>query len=178
MYIRIAAYRTLMLACAILIALWAGGCGGGVTTTPAAAGAPAPAPQAVITLNTLGTLTAGTGIGGLGITIDLPNTVTVKTTAGGNVDNGVVVTSGVAAGQASVLVLYSDATVTVPAKLYILLASSTVGMPVGEFATVTCEIRPGGNPVASDFGLNDFSAVDTSGASIPSLTASLHAAVK
>lgn len=157
----------------VMAALWLGGCGGAVTTTPADNGGTTAVPKAVVTLSTAGALPSGAAIGGLGITVDLPDSVTVKTTSGDSVDAGVVTTSGVAAGQATVLVLYSGATATVPAKLHIALASSSDGMPVGEFATVTCDVKPGGSPTGADFGLNDFSAVDTSGVSIPTLTAGL-----
>ncbi len=170
MLIRGIAYRTVIGVCATFAALSSGGCGGGVSTTPTAPGGSAPSPQAVITLNTSGSLPGGEAIGGLGVTINLPDSVAVRTT-GGNVDSGVVVTSGVAAGQATVLALYSGATATVPAKLYLVLASSSSGMPVGEFAKVMCDVRPGSAPTSADFSLNDFSAVDTAGASIPSLSA-------
>jgi hypothetical protein len=172
MRIRRTAHHTVMALCAALIALGTGGCGGGVSTSDAPGGTP-PAPKAVIALSTNGTLSAGTAIGGLGVTVNLPDTVTVKTAPGGTVESGVVITSGVAAGQATVLALYSGATATAPAKLYLVLASGSSGMPVGEFATVTCDVKSGIKPAGSDFSLNDFSAVDTSGVSIPSLTAGL-----
>jgi hypothetical protein len=161
--------------CAMLTALGTGGCGGGVTTEPATAGNPAPVPaqNVIITLTTSGTLSGPAAIGGLGVTVNLPDTVSIRTTGGGNVDNGVVTASGVAAGQATVLALYSGATASTPAKLYLVLASGGSGLPVGQFATVTCEVNPGGDPVPSDFSLTDFSAVDTSGVSIPTLTAGL-----
>ncbi len=180
MNVRKTIHHAVMAACALLTILGTAGCGGGTSTTPAASGgsAPAPAPKAVITLATAGTLTAGTAIGGLGVTVDLPYTVTVRTTGGGNVDNGVVATSGVAAGQATVMALYSDATGSTPARLYLVLASSGSGMPVGQFATITCEIKPGADPVPADFSLTDFSAVDTSGVSIPSLTTALSETVQ
>jgi len=178
MSIRKTLYSSVMAACAILTALGTGGCGGGVSTTADAPGGTSPAPKAVITLSTNGTLSAGTAIGGLGVTVDLPDTVTVKTTAGGTVESGVVVTSGVAAGQATVLALYSGATATAPAKLYLVLAGGSSGMPVGEFATVTCDVKSGVKPAGSDFILNDFSAVDTSGVAIPSLTAGLSETVQ
>jgi hypothetical protein len=150
------------------------GCGGGVTTTPTAPGGGPPAAQkAVIALNTSGSLSSGTTIGGLGITLNLPDSVTVTTDANGNVDSSVVSASGVAAGQATVITLYTGPSGTVGAKLHIVLASGSTGMQVGEFAKITCSVGTGGMPTASDFSLSEFSPVDTNGAVIPSLTAGL-----
>jgi hypothetical protein len=169
------AYNALFFIVALLCLPWAGGCGGDVATEPVTP-PPPPTPKAVITLNTTGNLNGGTAIGGLGVTINLPDSVSVKTT-GGNVDGAVVKTSGVATGQATLLVLYSGATTTAPAKLHIVLASSTDGLQVGEFATVTCDIVTGSGPVESDFSLSDFAPVDIDGAAIQTLTASLHTTV-
>jgi hypothetical protein len=150
------------------------GCGGGVTTTPAGPGNTTPAEQkAVIALNTSGSLSSGTTIGGLGVTLNLPDNVTIKTDASGNVDSSVVTASGVAAGQATVITLYTGPSGSVAAKLHIALASGSAGMPVGEFAKITCSVGTDGMPAASDFSLSEFSPVDTNGAVIPSLTAGL-----
>jgi hypothetical protein len=158
----------------MLSVLWSVGCGGQVTTTPTTPGSAPPADQkAVIALNTSGSLPSGTTIGGLGVTLNLPDSVTIKTDASGNVDSGTVATSGVAAGQATVITLYTKPSGTEPAKLHIVLASGSAGMPVGEFATITCSVSADGMPTASDFSLSEFSPVDTSGAVIPSLAASL-----
>jgi hypothetical protein len=158
----------------MLSMLWSVGCGGQVTTTPTAPGsAPTADQKAVIALNTSGSLPSGTTIGGLGVTLNLPDSVTVKTDASGNVDNSAVATSGVAAGQATVITLYTKPSGTVPAKLHIVLASGSAGMQVGEFAKITCSVSTGDTPTASDFSLSEFSPVDTSGAVIPSLAAGL-----
>ncbi len=167
------AHSTAAAVCAMLIALGSAGCGGGVTSAPAGGPGSTASQKAVVTLSTSGSLAGGTAIGGLGITVDLPDTVTIGTTPGGNVDSGVVAASGVASGQATVLALYSGPTATARAKLHLVLASSSSGMPVGEFATITCGVRSGTNPTAADFSLNDFSAVDTSGASLSTLTVGL-----
>ena len=151
------------------------GCGGGVTTTPSAPGGPPADPKAVIALNTSGSLSSGTTIGGLGITLNLPKSVTVTTDANGNVDSSVVSASGVAAGQATVITLYTGPSGTVGAKLHIVLASGSTGMPVGEFAKITCTVGMDGMPTAADFSLSEFSPVDTNGAVIPTLTAGLSA---
>jgi len=169
-------YTERMAILVMLSMLWSAGCGGGVTTTSPVPGGPPPAEQkAIIALNTSGSLSSGTTIGGLGVTLNLPDSVTVKTDASGNVDSGVVSTSGVAAGQATVITLYTGPSGTVAAKLHIVLASGSAGMSVGEFAKITCSVRTGGMPAASDFSLSEFSPVDTNGAAIPSLTAGLSA---
>jgi hypothetical protein len=160
----------------MLSMVWSAGCGGGVTTTPSAPGGGPPAGQkAVIALSTSGSLSSGTTIGGLGITLNLPDSVTVTTDANGNVDSSVVAASGVAAGQATVITLYAGPSGTVGAKLHIVLASGSAGMQVGEFAKITCTVGTDGIPTASDFSLSEFSPVDTNGAVIPTLTAGLSA---
>lgn len=159
---------------ALLAALWLAGCGGAVTTSPSNTGGAQPAqPTTVLALDTTGSLPAGATIGGLGVTVNLPESVSIKTDGSGNVDSGVVTASGVAAGQATVITLYSAAAGTVPAKLHIVLASGSAGMTVGEFATITCTVASGGAPTASDFSLSDFTSVNTLGDTIPSLTADL-----
>jgi len=148
------------------------GCGGDVTTaTPE--GSASAQPTVVVALDTVGNLSAGTSIGGLGVTIELPDAVTVERDANGNVAGSVVTASGVAAGQATVLTLYSPPTSTVPARLYIALASSSSGMNVGEFATITCAVEGIDAPTASDFVLDDFAPVDTFGNAIPALAVGL-----
>lgn len=174
MDMRRTAQRTSIALLMMLAAFWLAGCGGDVTTGPAEAGSGPPAQgKTVLTLNTAGSLPAGATIGGLGITVNLPDSVTIPTDGSGNVSSGVVATSGVAAGQATVLALFSAATATVPAKLHLVLASMAAGMPVGEFATITCTVTTGDTPAETDFSLTDFAPVDTNGAAIASLAADL-----
>ncbi len=112
--------------------------------------------KAVLTLGTSGTLSSG-NISAIGLTITLPNGVTVKTDANGNVDSTVVVPSGVDAGAASVTAIYTAATTTLQGKLNFLITSTNLnGFGTGEFATVTCDINSG-NPNAGDFSMSNFS---------------------
>jgi hypothetical protein len=168
------AYRTLMAASILVALTGVAGCGsGGSSSSSPASTNTAPQHYAVITLSTSGTLAAGSSIGGLGVTVALPDTVSVRTAGGGNVAGGVVTASGVATGQATMLSLYSGATATAPAKIYLVLAGGSSGMQVGEFARITVAVKQGSEPAASDFGLSDFSAVDTSGVAIPTLSAGI-----
>lgn len=132
--------------------------------------------SAVLTLSTQGT---ATNMGGLGVTVILPTGVTVKTDPGGNVDASVVTTTGVAAGQATVLNLYSAATSTIHAKLEIAVASKALnGFTVGEFATVHC-IIDAGSPSAADFSLENFQPVDaTTYAILSGLTTTFSAVIQ
>ena len=110
MKILLKSYPVKMALLVMLSMVWSAGCGGGVTTTPSApGGGPSAGQKAVIALNTSGPLSSGTTIGGLGITLNLPDSVTVTTDANGNVDSSVVAASGVAAGQATVITLYIGA---------------------------------------------------------------------
>jgi hypothetical protein len=164
---------TIGWALVMAIAFWVAGCGGGVTTTPAATNNGQTQPVTSIALSTAGSLASGTAIGGIGVTVSLPESVSVKVDERGNVDAGVVATSGVAAGQATVITLYESPTTTAPAKLHIVLASSTSGMTVGEFVKVTCTVTSATDPLVSEFVLSDFAPVDLYGAAIPQLTANI-----
>ena len=131
--------------------------------------------SAVLTLGTQGT---STNMGGLGVTVVLPPGVTVKTDAAGNVDGSVVASSGVAAGQATVISLYTPATTTTKAKVSIALAgSAAAGFGVGEFATVAC-IVDSGSPAEGDFSLENFQAVDVSGVMITGVSATLRVVIQ
>ena len=123
---------------------------------------------AVLTVITQGT---STDIGGVGFTVNLPAGVIVKTDSGGNVDASVVTPSGVAAGQATAISVYTAATSTAAAKLDTLVFSTTpTGFSAGQFATVQCDITSG-SPKAADFSLTNFDPRDTNGQSlISSLT--------
>jgi hypothetical protein len=170
-------YRTIVMVCASAIVLALTGCGGGTASSAPVSTNTTPQQYALLTLSTSGTLPSDSSIGGLGITVELPDTVSVRTT-GSSVASGVVTASGVATGQATLLSLYSGATVTAPAKLYLVLAGGSAGLQVGEFAKITVIVKQGSTPVASDFGVRDFSAVDTSGVAIPTITASLTETLK
>ncbi len=163
-------YLVLLLTMAILSACGGGGGGGqGGPTT------------AVITLSTEGTLSTGptgTTIGGVGLTVNLPAGVTVKTDANGNVDSSVVTASGVAQGQASVLALYTAATTTEQARLDIALYSTSLGgFGVGEFAKVNCGIAAGSNPQASELSLTNIQVVDNTSFNILSTVTATFSAV-
>ena len=146
-----------------------GGSGGGGGSTPA----PTPATQpttAVLKITTQGTLASGTQIGGLDVTITLPTGVTVKSvTSPPETDSGVVVTSGVAATNSTMLSTYAAATSASKGKVHVLLANSN-GFGTGEFMTVNCNIASGSTPTASDFSLSGFIAKDVNGVIINGLT--------
>ena len=80
---------------------------------------------AVLKISTQGTLPSGTQIGGIDVTIALPTGVTVKSvTSPPETDSGVVVTSGVAAANSTVLSTYTAATSASTGKVRVLLANS------------------------------------------------------
>ena len=141
--------------------------GGGGVTQPT---------TAVLKISTQGTLPSGTQIGGIDVTITLPTGVTVKSvTSPPETDSGVVVTSGVAAANSTVLSTYTAATSASTGKVRVLLANS-IGFGTGEFLTVHCDIASGSTPIASDFSLSGFVAKDLNGVAISGLNSEFTAA--
>jgi hypothetical protein len=165
----------LLMALVGMISLSGCGGGGGGEGTPA----PQPATQptsAVLNISTQGTLPGGTQIGGLDVTLALPAGVTVKSvTSPPETDSGVVVTSGVAAANSTVLSTYTAAAGASAGKVRVLLANPN-GFGTGEFMTIHCDIAPGNTPTASDFILSGFVASDLNGVAISGLNSAFTAA--
>ena len=150
-----------------------GGGGGGSTPTPPPLTQPT---TAVLEISTQGTLPSGSQIGGIDVTIALPNGVTVKSaTNPPETDSGVVVTSGVAVENSTVLSTYTAATSTSTGNVRVLLANSS-GFGTGEFLTIYCDIASGSTPTASDFSVSGFVVKDLNGAAISGLNAAFTAA--
>lgn len=152
------------------------GCGGGGST-------PAPPPtKAKLALLSLST-TAGTKIGSIEVTVELPAGVTVKATQSATnpdkleTDLGVVVLSGAtvadptAFGQLKPVGVYTPATATTPGKVFISLPAQVDFNP-GEYVTVNADFPAGTVLVAADFKLIGFTAFDSNGAPMPGVTSS------
>ena len=154
-----------------IISLSGCGTGGGGESTPA------PQPTTVVLkMSTQGTLPSGTQIGGIDVTIALPTGVTVKSvTSPPETDSGVVVASGLAVANSTVLSTYTAATSASSGKVRVLLANSN-GFGTGEFMTIHCDIASGSTPTASDFSLSGFAAKDLNGIVISGLNSSFTAA--
>jgi hypothetical protein len=145
------------------------GCGGG--------GGGDAAPQytkAIVTLSTTGTLPAGTKIGGIQVTVNLPAGVTAKASlysAGSSTlvtDTGVITASGTASGSyTSGVYLANTAASTYKISMGIVNAN---GFSTGEFAQVSCDIAAGSSPTAADFSLSNFAVVDLNGGPLTGLT--------
>ncbi len=106
------------------------------------------------TLLTLSTSGAGSQIGGIDVTVQLPAGVTVKSTNAPETDAGVVVASGVAAANSVVTGTYSPAVGATPGTVRVVLVNGNQdGFGDGEFVTITCELAAGVSPTASDFSI-------------------------
>jgi hypothetical protein len=145
------------------------GCGGG-----GGGGAAPPSTKAIVTLSTAGTLPAGTQIGGIQVTVNLPAGVTARASlysAGSSTmitDAGVITASGTAAGSTtSGVYLAGTAASTYKINMGVVNGS---GFSTGEFAQVSCDIAAGSSPVAADFSLSSFTAVDLNGVPLAGLT--------
>jgi hypothetical protein len=121
-----------------------------------------------VKLLTNGTLSSGTLIGGIDITLTLPAGVSVKSTTPPQTDAGVVTASGMAGGSLGIGV-YTAATSTLPGKVRVALVNAA-GFGTGEFAIVNCDIASGSTPAATGFSLGNFSAINVGGAAISGLT--------
>ena len=147
------------------------GCGGG----GGGGGAAAPATKAIVTLSATGTLPAGTQIGGITVTLNLPAGVTAKASpysAGSSTamvtDAGVVAASGAAAGSYAGGG-YVSGTAASTYKIVLGVAGAN-GFSAGEFAKVSCDIASGSSPAAAEFSLSNFVAKDVNGAALAGLT--------
>jgi hypothetical protein len=157
-----------------VMALFGCGGGGGGTAQPT---------TATLKLSTAGT--AGTHISGIEVTVVLPNGVTVaatttvdpavmETNAGVVVLSGATVADPVAFSSLKPIASYTPAT----GKVKILLAAQK-DFSLGEFVTLNTVIAAGNTPVATDFSLEGFKAVDANGAAItPALTPSFVADIR
>lgn len=151
------------------------GGGGGGSSTPA----PAPATTAVVTLQTTGTPSAT--YKGMDLTVTLPAGVTVATDPLNPKQTavGVLKLSGVFSRYSTQITprpffgRYSSAGAGKPAAVIIGIASGTVSLPVGEFATLNCGLASGTTTVSlTDFSVVNFAAYGTGGASVTGLAAS------
>jgi len=123
------------------------GCGGGGGSS-----APAPKTTAVLKIGTEGGLPAGvTGLSGVGVTITLPQGVTVATDGSGNPAANVAMVSGVAAGGSIAAPVYTAPTATTNGMLKVVVAAGSTLFGTGEFVTVTCLLPAGNTLQTSDF---------------------------
>jgi len=112
------------------------GCGGGGGSS-----APAPKTTAVLKIGTQGGLPAGvTGLSGVGVTITLPQGVTVATDGNGNPAANVAMVSGVAVGGSIAAPVYTAPTATTNGTLKVVVAAGSTLFGTGEFVTVTCQL--------------------------------------
>jgi len=171
-----------LLACLALISTLfvtaCGGGGGGGGSTGGGNNTPQPT-TAVVKISTSGSLPAGTQIGGVDVTLNLPAGVAVASSPdSGNpavlvTNAGKVAASGVAVGaNTNTLSTYVSAS---NAAQVIIHVANPNGFAVGEFVTVNCDISAGHNPVVSDFSVTGFHAVDLYGVGITVLGTSLNA---
>ncbi|HIJ87143.1 MAG TPA: hypothetical protein HPP97_05580 [Desulfuromonadales bacterium] len=152
--------------------LLVGGCGGGGGDTP-----PQPT-MAVLTLKTAGTPSGA--YKGIELTVNLPATVSVKTDPLNPKQTapGALKLSGVFARYSTLTTprpfwgRYSSAGAGKPSVVIINISSGTAEYPVGEFATLTCNLASGQTASLTDFSVVNFAAYGTGGADITGLTAS------
>ena len=162
-------FLSLMLIPVLSVMIGCGGGGGGGGDVAAT-----PSTKAIVTLSTTGTLSSGTKIGGIQVTVNLPAGVTVQASpysSGSSTmvpDSGVITASGSAAGSYTSGV-YLAGTAASTHKITMGLVNAN-GFSTGEFAQVSCDITTGSSPAAADFSLSNFTAVDLNGTPLTGLT--------
>jgi hypothetical protein len=115
---------------------------------------------AVVTLTTQGTTTRT--IGAVQAVLTLPAGVTVKATQNApQTDAGVVTSSG----ADLVMGVYAPASGTVTAYI-----AKTAGIPVGNFAAVSCDIAVDNFPTTTSFSVSDLKTWDTNGVEFTGLS--------
>ena len=161
--------KLMILLSAVLVLSSCGSSGGGGDS----GGGTTQLTTAIVKLTTTGTLPSTTQIGGIDVTLQLPQGVTVKSTTNPpETDSGVVTASGVAASNSSLVSTFTTSTRIV----HILLANPN-GFGTGEFATVNCSIAAGSSPKQTDFSVSTMITKDLTGNSISGLTAGLTATI-
>lgn len=176
--------RRLLRAALVSVTLLAfGGCGGGGggggAGTPPGGTPPPPGggQQVTVTLSTQGSLPAGTTIGGIDCTVQLPAGVTCRADATGLTDAGSVLASGSAQGGV-LLGNFTAAAGGTPGQVKLavipnLNSATTAGFATGEFATLNLDFS-GAAPSVGDFTISGLNVVDfTSGQVINGLTATV-----
>jgi hypothetical protein len=163
------------------------GCGGGgggassttnaqpATTTPPTTTTPT---TAVLTLKTSGTASAS--YKGIELTVNLPAGVIVKTDPANpnQTAPGVFKLSGVFSPYSAQILprpffgRYSSAGAGKPSTVTVAIASGSATFPVGEFATLTCDLSGVSTASLSDFSVVNFAAYGAGGANVAGLTAS------
>lgn len=157
--------KSALTACTVLAVFGCGGDGGGGTssTTPETPGAP----TAVLKLSTQGTLPAGTLIGGVDVTMNLPEGVTARADSAGATEAGVVAASGDAQGGTAVA-KYTDASGSTPGQVRAAVVKAQ-GFTTGEFVTINCDFT-GTAPTAAGFTVAALSVTDVNGVAITGLS--------
>jgi hypothetical protein len=132
---RVRGFYYLLLAAALAILA---GCAGGALVK-----APVAPTQAIVKVQTSGTLPAGATIGGIQATITYP------ATKGLSITESSVVASASGVGTGSFLI----PNVNNPGQVMLILANVNPGIQSGEFATLTFNIAAANSPVAGDFAI-------------------------
>jgi|GEM_PF-1896983 len=138
-----------------------GGSGGTVFTT------------AILKINLSGAL-GGKSIAGISFKLTLPTNIT-PATVNSVVATGVVTPSGAFAGSSiAPIVTYTPPGATSGAMQIVLSSSLPAGVTtIGEVAIITLQLANGATPAAANFDLTSVNVIDTFGASVSGMSASV-----
>jgi hypothetical protein len=159
------------------------GCGGGGGSSSSAVTPPVVTPPVVATSAELTLKTSGTSSSpykGIELIVNLPAGVTVKTDPANPKQTapGALKLSGAFSPFSTQIFprpfwgRYSSAGAGKPATVSVAIASGLATFPVGEFATLTCDLASGTTPGLTDFSVVNFSAYGSAGTTVSGLTAS------
>jgi len=121
-------------------------------------------------LVTTGSLPAGVSINAVYLQLTLPAGVTIRVTdfSSYTVDSSVFYSSGVAPASLHATGKYIPAAGGQPATLN-LAVPSAAGWPLGEFATLICDLPPGSSFTSANFPVSAVEGVDDNGEPIPGI---------
>ena len=164
-------FARILLALLVATALGCGGGGGGGGgTTP-----PANPTKATLTFS-IPSLPAGTQVGGVQFTVNLPPGVSPAVLSGANDASGSVSLTGGAAAAGNLS--FANFTPSAASPQISIVVAAPSGFGTGNFAVVNCVIAPGTTVSTSGFSLSNIKVVDTNGTSIPSASATVSIAVQ
>lgn len=124
-----------------------GGGGGGGSDAPKPSGKTA----AVLKISTKEAVSSGVLFRGVGLTLTLPEGVTVATAADGKALSSVADPSGVADTGSVLPLVYTAAAATTPAILNFVVNAGDSPFGIGEFVTVNLQLPTGNSLTVADF---------------------------
>lgn len=154
--------RTILTMALVFLAVGIGGCGGGGGN-----GATSTNSHKAVTALALPT-SPDQAVGGMQLTLNIPQGVTVQTDASGNVTSGAVELVGTS-GSTYIQTTYTAPSVSSGSGRLALLVADPAGFTGKEYVMIHLDITPGAAPKAADFTIDSLIISDLNGRTISNL---------